>query len=254
MQFHYGTEFTFHCESEKYWKNHEAITERLWQLNHRAHARGVFGKPTCYLDSWRSLEFKSPILTTLEEFRWYYDEIHALARKYRLPIRPKGQTTGGGHLHQSQPGGWGVDLICWLPKDMVRRPYLIWLFLDPEDDESACDQRFDRFSRCWAVSPRYYGEGTFEFRLFEMPRSWDEQLLHLNFAEAYTAWAKTKVSSRLQGRVTRKRYTPKNYPLRRASGEAREFLAEIGLDPADYRGLLRRNLYKRYTPGYNLAG
>jgi hypothetical protein len=187
-------------------------------------------------------------------------------------LRPKHPDTvcGGGHIHI---GGISSAVKYNMLTDMLRRPYLPWAFSEP-DEVDACDypvasiysfvkapNRAPYHMRDEYGTLRYAGwykafmfrldaaYDTAEFRFFEAPLNWEEQLLHIQFVVAYYEWIKKK---KVKGFNPKEGYTARKLQkisYKQARLMFRGFLRELGLDPADYEHFVQRNMKPRWQNG-----
>jgi hypothetical protein len=192
---------------------------------------------------------------------------------------PKNPTAvcGGAHIHV----GINDHKLKWaIAKDLVMRPYLPWIFGEP-DEEGAMNVYInkkieighnewagstDRFLNYlmrdeYIESSSLYGQGnkdmmflwtgtemdTFEFRFFEMAPTWDEQFHQINWLCAYIRWMQERTANKdyTHVQLCTNEYMQTIQP--KPCVEAFEELCEdIGVDVEDYEHLFRRNLYPRW--------
>lgn len=242
LRFHYGTELTFHQPTRRFSRRNlrysalKKLTDEL-QVEFGCNARWT-------ADVHQTFEVHSPPIENWATFKRFYRFVTAQAKREKLPIKGRGWSTGGGHLHVSEEQPWPKELKLFIIEDRANRPYLTWVFNDPED-MSICHEltQLDEYqleegeAKIFAITIR---RRTIEFRLFEMPRNWDEQVLHIMFCEAYLSWAKGR---EVPGLLPHPEWT-----FDSAKGAFNDFLAEIGLDPYLYSVFVNCNLKARFRP------
>lgn len=193
-----------------------------------------------------------------------YNQVEEVFKKNGIYPKHPDSVCGGGHIHI---GSISPQVKYKMLTDMLRRPYLPWAFSEP-DEADACDYpstsinmfralpdfksgemlKYRHWPKSWMfrLDPAY---STAEFRFFEAPLNWDEQLLHIKFVTAYYRWIKNRP---LKGFDPRDGYTKKQLQkisFKEARSKFRAFLRQLGLDPKDYEHFVERNMKPRWQNG-----
>lgn len=222
-------------------------------------------------ESMGQLEVQSPVMSSFEEVSCYYNMVTDVARKLSLTRVTEEMSSVGGHLHVSELAAdhWSGKFLHWLFWDAATRPYITWAFCDPEDNEQAkClfsqlgelssdDHTSFGIGKSWMMQTSFPKSNsseqkqTLEMRFFEAPNDLAEQVLHIQFVEAWLTWAK---------QAWRDGVDFGDFPILdnkvvqgADAGEAKVdmlgFLALIGLDPQAYVNIVERNITKRFSLG-----
>lgn len=192
----------------------------------------VRSKKVSVSDDNDAIEITTPIHKTEKDLLKYYSIVCRLAKKYKLRFYSPIECNGGCHIHLSLPKMKFSDLGIFLRNlyiDSTTRPYLNWIFNEPEDNISANsfaaapnEEGTDRiheeginwiaelnkkeffnpgdvskltFEKRYTV--RYSQEyNTIEFRFFDMPRNRFELNLNVTFALSYFRYILKKSKER----------------------------------------------------------
>lgn len=268
LRFEYGLEVAFHVPGGR-WPSRERVsaeTERLrgtcrdWSIGHG-------GNPELYVkrNSQMNAEWRSPVLTTIEEIGVFYNYVRNRSDLLGLTREGDGFSTGGGHLHLSGEGlthGRNLDPVPpWykLYCAISQQPWIVWAFNDPEDAYTFnnCKYFFGQaHGRQYGVSEKHYviahrpptperPSHTVELRFFEAPMNLEEQLLHVKFADAWVSWVLGQPCMK-----PRKTFRPKQWSYEESCLAFTKLLSTLNLHLED--GLWKiadRNLTERYATG-----
>lgn len=227
----------------------------------------------------REIEVTSFVHRTMEQAEIFYRTATAGFEALGVKMETAKDAGGGGHLHvtyNKRGGGLKKDTMFNLVWDTIARPYINWAFNDP-NDATTSRAPIDAISHLMGNGQFNFGKGaavrwaspghrlappeideeygsvsnyTTEFRLFQMPKTWEEQRLHIEFVEA---WA---------GAADRGTYMSRLGPIRpfkggkaRAWKSAEQCLNELGefmvnvleLDYHAYRPIIEKNLVTKFT-------
>lgn len=262
LKFQYGLELTWHDRLERgyaengrskdevfYYKITEGLKEAFKKYRRRR------GEAELYRDADYTAEFKSPRLKSLEEIKEYYLHCASIARKQKWPLTGKNWISGGGHLHLLTNATKDLQFVTHVLEDACNRPYLSWVFSEPEQDDHSCPvlrlpcvKKPEDWGRCTGKSTTVHRtyKDSFELRFFEAPKNWREQELHILFADKwlshllkqYKAGEKVVV-------VPRTKEELQKLPFDWCVSEFNALLKEIGLNPDDYAHFIKRNLKVR---------
>ena len=265
LNFQYGMEITWHdaeawsgpgYQKEHYYKQ---ITQQMQRRFRKYKYRP--GNTQLYDEVDSTAEFKSPRLQSIKEIEEYYKYCAAITKKNKWPVSPRNWISGGGHLHVFNGGsGFDREFESYVVKDVCNRPYLAWIFAEPEQDDHKCpvlnfhnvrgtiEWRHVVGHHCTVGCSPYSG---IELRFFEAPKNWREQELHVLFADRwlshlmkqYKAGKKVTVVKRTMEQLQKLSY-------KWCVAEFNALLKEIGLDPKDYKHFIRRNLKVRCDNGW----
>lgn len=230
------------------------------------------------------LEIRSPVMSRLRDIMQYYDFVCDVVRKEGMQPHLNGHMSGGGHLHVSPIGKkWDTGLVYEIFRDWLNRPWLNWIFNDPEDDWNASsmmtrsyggegdtyeivDYLWEHKKKLTKKTSRHVyglpngkdhgvvwrggvGKGTIEFRFFDAPKNRREQELHVLFMDHWLTW--------LQKRWARGKRTPLRYrwpqdiqavTLEQCEHEFIQMLTDIGLEDLteEYIDCFFPNAERRY--------
>lgn len=181
------------------------------------------------------IEIPTRPLKSWEDAKSVITQIIAAAKAEKLVAKCKVSTGGGGHVHVGLPKGMkGEKIVAAAIRDMQNRPYVTWMFADPDTTTQAANQWehvvaaksalenphwCDGFyNQHWGMSWKDLCErlktchGTFsnrnkrcpvssrpiptmEFRFFDCFMEWERYEESLAFAQAYTAWIKNRIKA-----------------------------------------------------------
>lgn len=236
----------------------------------RAFSSAEFGinKHFDVINNAEEIEFNSPPLRTTEDLEKFYREFRRIASALGLKPHHEKHMSGGGHLHVTPISGrWDKNFVADVYRDISNRPYLNWIFNDPSDDWNASclgkaiefdsklndstfnwtnKRDFPEFSKDYAMSYRSNKNHTMEFRFFDAPKDWTEQLLHIVFIERYLNWMMKKF---MKGRRTEREivfeHQIERMTYKESVSEFNDLLRSIRLEPELYRRFLV-NMKTRY--------
>jgi len=239
--------------------------------------RDRIGAPGVQWNGEREIEITSYIHRTMEQAEVFYRTATAGFEALGVKMETSKDAGGGGHLHvtyNKRGGGLKKDTMFNLVWETVARPYINWAFNDPNDattsrapiDQMNIIMNGGHFTFAKGASVRWAQpahrqsmpsfdedgstrEYTTEFRLFQMPKTWEEQKAHIEFVEA---WA---------GAAEDKRYFESIEPIRPfKGGKAKAFKSaeeclqlfgefivnRLGLDYDVYRPIIEPNLVTKF--------
>lgn len=196
-----------------------------------------------------AMEVNAPVFTTWEHFAHTYTHASTLATACGFETRRDGEfSSGGGHLHvnpRTHDKCFSADWRWYFAHDMAARPYLVWALLDPEDDNIrpaslSGNTDYDEdgaayfYGNCYASHRQPSDAVTLELRFFEMPRSLDEQRLHVELVERwFTTIERNLANDRCPpSPVIWRNNAPVGWNVDRALTECARFARTIGLDSA----------------------
>lgn len=152
------------------------------------------------------VEIPSAPLTNWKNLRSFYMQIDQICADHGFTANDNAIGTGS-HIHVEHKND--KELQAKIFRDMYYRPYVMWAFANPQDDQNCNALATGKFPR-WVTDSydrRYYGEynysleysgyalrmqdETVEFRLFDMTWNWEEQEEHMAYVQAYIAWIKS---------------------------------------------------------------
>ena len=259
------------------WLNYRILTclKEKWEP---VGYRDKIGMPGIQWNGEREIEITSNVHRTIEQAEVFYRTATAGFEALGIKMETGKDAGGGGHLHvtyNKRGGGLRKDTMFNLVWDTIARPYICWAFNDPNDattSRAPIDQMNNimaggtfNFAKGasvrWAQpahrlsKPSFDDEGaavdfTTEFRLFQMPKTWEEQKAHIEFVEA---WA---------GAAEDKRYIEGIEPIRPfKGGKAKAFKSaedclqllgefmvnRLGLDYDVYRPIIEPNLVTKFA-------
>ena len=235
------------------------------RLDLNSDLRQILPSATIHQDCDLTIEITSGILHSRDEVKRFYQKASAFAKRRGWPLTGDGFTSGGGHIHVS--GDWPRGKTRWIRNDCINRPYLPWIFNEPDDDNSAnhplthYDPHYDKH-----VALRVIGSRHVEIRFFEAPHNLKEQMLHFDFADRWITSigpTKQKVRAKRKRRPChcifpcqpRRCYNGEKYmdfspwPIDRSIAEFKELLEQLNLSYKDYKVFVDRNLALKYEWG-----
>lgn len=164
-------------------------------------------------------------------------------KKYKMKPHHPRVVCGGGHIHV---GGLNMDQRMHVFHHVANRPWLPWIFSQPDEEES-CDNI--RTYTIWGVayntkthSVSCSSYSTVEFRFFEAPLNWSEQWDHIDFTMRFVSYVlgEERPPVRFWGKE-----------LQRISKQDcivsfRKLLGALGLSYPRYEKYIQRNLLPRW--------
>jgi hypothetical protein len=201
---------------------------------------------------WRSkahidmhcLEVPSPILNTYQQAKNFFQITRRAMLKNGLKPHHPDVVCGGGHIHV---GVMDPVLKQHVYNDICRRPWLPWIFSQPDEEWSCNNRRNDGELACaWLkdYSVCLTGYNTIEFRFFEAALNWREQWDHIDFVLRYMRYMKTTLPII---------YPPlqsfRNLTQQDCITAFRKLLGALGLPYNRYEKYVKRNLLPRWELG-----
>jgi len=223
------------------------------------------------------VEISSPVLQSRPEFKAWFDAVTRIASHPDLDLHPHHDrmVCGGGHIHvglkqkTKQLRQFKYNVL----RDAINRPYLPWVFSQP-DEEGACDNPMAAaesfYFNSWRNSMLAYRRAednstvrdgdknmsilwrptTLEFRFFESPLDWSEQVDHLDFVLAYLKWCRKEYRGEKTVDVKAWTFGALNkISMGTAIKDFKNMLITIGLPYARYSKYVERNLMPRWELG-----
>ena len=165
------------------------------------------------------VEFSTPVIRSWAGLRQMWDYGLALSDMFGLTPEVEHLAGGMGHIHLEMTSSRVAKSLL---VDSFCRPYLAWVFAHPSavkyckpracfpdhtrpvplgmDTETFFYEKFvdfhcaarEREPHVWGTTKSRY---TMEFRIFDMASTWEEQYLHMAFAQAYAGFLRNKVAS-----------------------------------------------------------
>lgn len=235
-----GCELTFHRRSNRGIKEYFPT---LYPNN-----KGIIRYPGMhnfqfYFDNDDTLEINTPPVSSRKELIKIWRKVQKLRKICNLKYTGSSFIgTGGGHIHIS-PINYKDDMYNFI-LDGYNRPYLDWMFNDPIDNINGCFSHiylrnihrmnfsyltyFD-FKRM-PFAPRRFFE-TVEYRIFDMPRTEEQFMEHIEFAIRHFNLTKKRTDIILD-RKSCKKQAIKNF---------RNLIEKLELD---------WNIYKKYVKNF----
>lgn len=248
----------------------KSLTEQWMKVGYRDR-RGVIGLQWNAADE---IEITSPVHRTLEQARVFYQAVyHGFGTTLGLHTCSDTEQSGGGHLHVSRRESGGLSSgtmykLCW---ELVARPYIQWAFNDPGDATEAAapvsflsgmltqpsvDYNFRKGAGVRWANPSHRNplhnmeDGndkypTTEFRIFEMPQDWDEQLAHIMFVEKWLTaiehndYPLAEIGQWRRGKAL-------GWTYEKCRDDMYTFLTWLGLDWEKYHVIVDRNLEEKF--------
>lgn len=249
---------------------------KLDRIKDLVHLAGL--KPhAMHIDGW-GIEAPTPPLRYMSQLEHYYTTMAKIMRSTGLrPHHPK-VCSAGGHIHV---GPMPLSTMLLVFRDMQNRPYLSWVFNDPDDCDTAqtrdvCPHSsWGAVTTClpaylpgepgdatWADTPyrlpgrrnaavNYHSEfDTLEFRIFDAPLGWEEQRAHVEFVLRYIEWLEVEhhYGTWPEVYVTTADHVA-SFSLEESREEFLQLLTALGLSHRPYRRMIEENLEVRYTSG-----
>jgi hypothetical protein len=200
---------------------------------------GICGHVDCHCFEVPSPPFKS----SSSMRRWFLRVRRIMKNNGLTPHHPKA-VCGGGHIHVK------VDnkLKSRLAKEIQSRPWLPWIFSQPDEEES-CDNICSDGPEYWEKggSVRITPFGTIEFRFFESPLNWKEQWDHVEFVVKYI-----KYVGKLKRPPQKTAWTTKElseFSQQDCITGFRKLLGALGLGYQRYEKYVKRNMLPRWELG-----
>lgn len=133
------------------------------------------------------IELPTEVIRSWPVFARAYLTVTKLMEKYKCYPYSKWHCSGGGHIHINQQRKAVVNKLF---DHFYWRPYIGWAFNDPEADEDStlygCFNypvyNLKRYGIEISPQDRY---NTIEFRFFQAPYNWNEQVEHVVFVQQY---------------------------------------------------------------------
>ena len=214
------------------------------------------------------MEVSSPLLRTFEQYERWSKNIREILINYHYYPKNNDAVCGGAHIHVDMRNNkeFSYHLAC----DLVMRPYLPWIFGEPDENGSMDSWREGDFlwygfslKEPYNPNTNYIGAcemtgkdkmfrltylKTLEFRFFEMTETWEEQELQLRFLCAYLEYMWSRYQS---GYAAPKVTLFTHQELQRikphqAVEQFNELCYNIKIDEDDYVPFIKRNLYPRW--------
>lgn len=296
-----------------------------------------FSVNACHGD-FNSVEVSSKILRNWGEVRTFYDTVTRLTTAVGCTPHSQHHTSGGGHIHV---GDLSVGECVNILRVLQNRPWISWVFNDPDDDRSAnsfCDSlesmtmvkrvsasdftededdfddraEYRAAAKKWAAeqnaiadkggsnalidaatklnvdlsvllsgasldskartaltfyaNPVYVdrkwlpsdksgmlrwvpGYKTLEFRFFQAPLDWNEQMAHLKFVEALILWVRRELKDVYEVTNVSTEKQLQDITLEKAQAGFLSFLDVLGLPHKPYARMLVENLPDRFKRG-----
>ena len=261
-------------------------------VKHRGAYKWVYQPTGVHTDAY-AVEAPSIPLKTWGALRSFYDAVSPAMLGAGCSPHHMTITSGGGHIHC---GGLSVALMANILRDVQNKPWLSWVFNEPDDSRSAgtfttdvesVTQELKELARTINVKlslvTRQVNEAakaaftfyadtknieaemlpssksdmllyndeheTLEFRFFEAPANWAEQLAHVKFLDAYIRWAKTEYATKDAVVVMDTSAKLKALTLPECEAAFLSFLTVLGLPPGPYARMLDQNLAYRFVKG-----
>lgn len=218
------------------------------------------------------IEVTSPAHRTMEQAElWYKACYRGFTEVLGLPIETAADNGGGGHLHVTTRAGDPIEKdvmfnMCW---DLCARPYISWAFADPNDmtEAPAPVQQLSTFMQnghfgfqkaCgmrWA-NPKHSSNEvergefkTTEFRIFRMPRTWEEHKAQIMFVEAwYKVASHRDYLANIEPIRPFKKGRAVNWTEERSTHYMKQFLTmTLGLDWEMYAPFVTDNLLNKFA-------
>ena len=218
------------------------------------------------------LEVRSPVYRSIDDLVKFYRKVVAFGRRHGFrPHHPR-TVCGGGHIHV---GIWEAERVASVFKYFWEHPEIAWVFLHPDDTESAnnfatsendvkvlsaqniagiepytiASHTMNVFAVAGDVNKEFvlsrnnYGK-TLEYRCVEAPLNEDEFVAQLKFFVRLTE----KIAF-----PTRHAYWPQITPLdidqQTAIDSFRRICDDLSLSYLDYEPFVTRNLIPRWQDG-----
>lgn len=236
------------------------------------------------------IEIASRKIETYEDFESFsVNARQALYSNFYFPKSPEA-VCGGAHIHVGIPRdsqGFYKQFKYHLCRDLVMRPYLPWVFGEPDEEGAmntlinAKEHLEDYIDTGWNNIGEYLDAlnkpfnfrtnyvrlsddadakdkmfrlspfNTIEFRFFEMTETWEEQELQLHFVCQYMKWMYSRYNRGYQTEDIKLMYPDDLQDIRpgQAVEQFEELCYNIDLNFEDYKPFIKRNLYPRWQNG-----
>lgn len=114
-------------------------------------------------------EFQSPIFRTSEQVRMFYQRTRKEMLKYDLLPHHPTAVCGGNHFHfgLDRKNNHDIRLVKSVFRDMVNRPYITWVFTQPDDTSSCSNYTAEKYTgniiKNYRINPNQlaYGDRVF---------------------------------------------------------------------------------------------
>lgn len=223
------------------------------------------------------VEISTRILKSWDDMKNTVQTITRKAKKVGLTEKMEYTTGGGGQIHLGVGNRTPAARLHRhaMLRDMSNRPYVCWMFNDPEctdnaknpweaiigmgDDFYSNDRQLLGLSWDYMKSTKLLAithskdhvvrltEDTIEFRFFDMPTSWSQHVLHMEFAFAYFSWIRKRVKAgeKFEAKIRSRKAFMKYNDFDKCVSEFRQLIRDLGLSWPKYRKFVK-NLEKRF--------
>lgn len=239
-------------------------------------------------DCGHCVEAPTTILKSWSVFKTTYNNASKIAASLNLVPNLDYAVSGMGHIHV---GGLTNREKLWALKDMANRPYVSWALVHPSDDINARPlalqvvRNFDRSvpsswweDRCVPKNPKPFASYeddlnlpfwknfifrtnanvTVEWRAFDAPTNWDEQVRQMALVQAYFAYVRRGAEGDYptvkfyHDREEQPKEWLKSWTLDQAAQGWKMFIEMLGLPIEEYEYWIDQNMTPRFEWGNRL--